>query len=368
MLKSGYTNPVVSVPSGTISKKFWENCKDWLDSFEQIVLSFDNDDVGKALTEKFADVFPDKVFVVNHGNFKDANDFLTAGKQKEFVSAWWNKRKYSPAGFTSSPEDWMKIVDEENPYEYVPTPIVGLNDKIRGWVKGGLTILKAPPGVGKSSIFRMAQHDLVVNKKKVVAVLHMEEQKSTTARGLATYELGRNVNTKEDAENNGISEDEVKEALMRVVGEGNFISFEIDPHNAMESTLRQCNQAISVYDADFIFIDHFQRLAYLSGVDGATASLTELGVKLVELSKRKNVGIIGISHVNSDGHTKYAKSIEEEAIILIEFERDKLAEDADTRNTAYCTVTKNRPFALTGAAGALQYDNETTLVKEKGYT
>lgn len=61
----------------------------------------------------------------------------------------------------------------------------------------------------------------------------------------------------------------------------------------------------------------------------------------------------------------YAKSIEEEAIVLIELERDRFAEDLDERNTAYLTVSKNRPFGSTGPAGALSYNPETTILSEK---
>ena len=61
ILKSGYTNPVVSLPSATPSKKLWENCSDWLNSFEKIILSVDNDDAGNALADKVAKLFPNKV-------------------------------------------------------------------------------------------------------------------------------------------------------------------------------------------------------------------------------------------------------------------------------------------------------------------
>ena len=95
--------------------------------------------------------------------------------------------------------------------------------------------------------------------------------------------------------------------------------------------------------------------------------MTELGVKLTEFAKRKGIGIICISHVNSDGKTKYASSIEEEAIVLVELERDKMSDDPVEKNTTYLTVGKNRPFALTGPAGALTYDGETTIVSEKTF-
>ena len=365
MLQNGrFTNPVVSLPGATPSGKLWEKCKGWLDSFEKIILSVDNDEPGRKVAEVAFDLFPGKVYIMDHGQHKDANDFLMNGDGRAYVNSWWSAKKYSPAGFTSGAEGWLEAVRGETPYEYTPTPVEALNKAMRGWIKAGVTIVKAPPGVGKTSLFRYVQHDLVRNRGKVVANLAMEEMKSTTARGMATYELGTNVNTEEDQHFNNVSEEDFEKALLDVVGDEKFISFDIDPHDPLESTLKQCKHAISVYGADYIFIDHFQRLAYLSGVDGATASLTELGVKLVELSKRRNVGIIGISHVNNDGHTKYAKSIEEEAIVLLELERDKTTEDIDEKNTTYLTVTKNRPFATTGPAGMLRYDVDTTMVQE----
>lgn len=51
--------------------------------------------------------------------------------------------------------------------------------------------------------------------------------------------------------------------------------------------------------------------------------------------------------------------------MLIELERDRFAEDMEERNTAYLTITKNRPFGSTGAAGALTYDPTTTILTEK---
>jgi KaiC/GvpD/RAD55 family RecA-like ATPase len=359
-----FTSPVVSLPSASPSGKLWEKCKGWLDSFDKIILSLDNDEPGRKVAETMFDLFPGKVYMMNHGEYKDANDFLQASKQREYKSAWWAAKKYSPAGFVSGAEDWLKAVREETPYEYTETPVEALNKVMRGWIKGGITVVKAPPGVGKTSLFRYVQHDLVRNKGKVVANLAMEEMKSTTARGMATYELGFNVNTEEDQKLNHISDEEFEEALLDVVGDEKFVSFDIDPHDPLESTLKQCKHAITIYGADYIFIDHLQRLAYLSGVDGATSALTELGVKLVELAKRKNVGIICISHVNNDGHVKYAKSVEEEAILILELERDKLAEDQDEKNTTHLTITKNRPFANTGPAGMLRYDIDTTMVQQ----
>lgn len=364
----GYTNPVVALPTATPSGKLWEKCGSWVGSFDKIILSLDSDGKADEVAEVLFDLFPDKVYVMNHGKHKDANDFLIGGDATAYKNSWWSAKKYSPAGFTASKEDWIHAIDNEEPYTYVETPIEGYNKKGRGLVKGGLTIIKAPPGTGKSSLMRMLQHDLVMKHGVSVAALMMEEVKSTTGRAMATYELGKNVMTKEDAEANNVPESEVKDALIKVVGDEKFISFDINPQDPIEDCLKQCKYAVSVYNAEYIFIDHLQRLAYLSGTEGATAALTELGVKLTEFAKRKNVGIICISHVNSDGRTKYASSIEEEAIVVMELVRDKESEDEQEKNSTYVVITKNRPYALTGEAGCVSYDGETTMVSERTFT
>ena len=359
--------PCVSVPNASPSKDFWNNARGFLEGFEKIVLSVDNDEAGDKLADKFYALFPSKVYRVKHGKYKDANDFLVASDYAGYKAAWWAATKMKPDGFVSSPEQWEKIIREETPYEFVPTPIEALNRKIRGFVKGGITVVKALPGTGKTTIFRFFQHDLIKNSDAKIAILHMEEMKSTTGRGLVTYELGANVSTKGDAEAAGISEDEVVDTLKELTKDDRFITFDIDPHDPINDTLSKIKICREVYGVDYIFLDHLQRLAYLSGVENATSGLTSLAVKIVDMTRKDAFSVIAISHVNNDGATKYAKAVEEEAIVVIELSRDGNSEDPSERDTTHIVVTKNRPFALLGDAGCLKYDHETTMVSEDDF-
>jgi hypothetical protein len=72
--------------------------------------------------------------------------------------------------------------------------------------------------------------------------------------------------------------------------------------------------------------------------------------------------------VNDDGRTKYAASLEEEAIMCIKLTRDTEAEDEAERNTTYFNVDKNRPFAKLGNAGSVYYDPDTTLLEEVSFS
>ena len=190
--------------------------------------------------------------------------------------------------------------------------------------------------------------------------------KSTTYRTMATYELGDNVRTKDDAKENNVSEDEVINSALRATQGERTIVFEMRSHDDPLKLLEYTRLACSVYGAEYIFVDHVQRLAYLSqsGVDGATSVLTSLGARMAQLSKELNVGVVFISQVNDDGRTKYASSLEEEAIICIKIERDIENEDETVQNTTNFIVDKNRPFAKLGKAGSVYYDPKTTLMRE----
>ena len=197
-----------------------------------------------------------------------------------------------------------------------------------------------------------------------VGMVHMEEQKSTTLRAMATYELGVNVRTDQDQQENEISDDDVEKAALAAAKGDRTIIFEMRASDDPIKIVEYVRLAAGVYGADFVFVDHVQRLVYKAGVDGATNTLTMVASQLAELGKELNIGIIMISHVNEDGHTKYAKSLEEEAIICLKIERDKKSEDEEIKNTTTFIVEKNRPFSRLGDAGAIYYDPVTTILTE----
>tara|TARA_R100000479_G_scaffold113902_1_gene57641 strand:- start:1 stop:591 length:591 start_codon:yes stop_codon:yes gene_type:complete len=186
---------------------------------------------------------------------------------------------------------------------------------------------------------------------------------------MATYELGVNVRTAEDATKNGYTLEEVEAAANKIADTDNHrtIIFEMLSHDDPLRLLDYTRMAVTSFGADYIFVDHVQRLAYLSntGVDGATSTLTTLGARMAQLAKELNIGVVFISQVNDDGRTKYAGSLEEEAIICIKIERDVESEDEILQNTTNFIVDKNRPFAKLGKAGSVYYDPETTILSEE---
>lgn len=358
--------PVKSLPSGSIGDKFVKHNHHYLKEFEQIIYAGELDDTGRKAADRLYQAYPEKFYYVPMSKWKDANEFLTEGDASDLKWAALKPQRYSPDNFFCSDADVEHAILTENPYEYVPTGHEELDDKVRGLVKGGITFIKAQRGTGKTELCRYFEIGLLKNSESKVALLHMEEQKSTTYRSMATYELGVNVRTKEDAVSNGVTEQEVIAAAKKVTQGDRTILFEMRAADDPMKVLEYIKLAVGVYGAEFVMIDHIQRLAYLSsgGVDSATSMLTALGSQAAQLAKEFNVGIIFISQVNQEGRTKYASALEEEAIICLDLTRDVESDDEMVRNTTDIKVSKNRPFAKLGTAGALFYDPETTLIRE----
>ena len=78
---------------------------------------------------------------------------------------------------------------------------------------------------------------------------------------------------------NSVSEQNVIEAAKIATKGESTIIFEMMSHDDPLKLLDYVRLSATVYGAGFVFIDHVQRLAYLSnsGVDGATSTLTTLG-------------------------------------------------------------------------------------------
>lgn len=363
----GKTYPVLSLPSSSIGKKFLQKNKDFLDSFKEIVYAGELDHAGRPCADKLYQIFPKKFFYVPMTKHKDANDFLKNGDTDDLLWAARKPQRYSPENFYVGEEAVESAIRNENPYEYVPTGHSGIDSICRGLVCGGLTFIKAPRGTGKTEIIRFLENAMLNSEGTVFAGVHMEEMKSTTYRAMATYKLGKNVRTKEDAQANNISEEEVIEAAKEAVKGDRTILFEMRGEDNPMDLLDHVRTAATIYGAKYIFIDHVQRLAYLSatGVDGATSTLTTLSARMAQLAKELNIGVIFISQVNDDGRTKYAAALEEEAIICMKLERNVDSEDEVERNTTKIIVDKNRAFAKLGHAGSVYYDPETSILREE---
>lgn len=363
MLNSGsYVNPVVSLPGASPSKAFWENCHKYLDSFEQILLSVDDDEAGHKLAAKMADIFPRKVFLMDHFGKKDANDVLRANLVKEYKNQWFNPRRYKPNSILTDGIDYLKLYDDSPDFEYFPTGIPQLDEKILGINKGYLTLIQADTGVGKSEFMRYLEWQCLQNSNYTVAAKHLEESKLRSLLGLVSYQLEENVTLKKYVEEKGLT-NQVREAISSITDSERFITFDIDESAGNDDLMDRLNYLVSALGVDYIFLEPIQ-----DAVTGANSSekegkLSDLSTRLSNFAADKNVGVVVIAHQNSDGGSMYSSMITKRAAFKIILKGDREAEDPSERNKTQLYVEeKNRVGMGFGYAGTLEFDFDSYML------
>jgi len=362
MLKSQYINPVVSLPSATPSKKMWENCADWLNSFERIVLSVDNDEAGNAVADRVARLFPNKVYRVPHEKYKDANDFLQNNAIQEFKSAWFKPRKHTPENILNSTEQFLSLYRDTPEHQYVPTGIQALDDKILGLMQGHFTVIKAPTGIGKTEIMRYLEYNML-ERKIPIAAWHLEETKLRSLLGLVSYHRKDNL-TRRDLIEEKDAEDLVVTAIEELTKDENFYQFYLPDGQGADELCDQIRFFSQACDCKFVFFEPIQDVVAGTSEESKEAMLADLSIRLSKLAAELNVGIVTIAHTNENGDPKYCKMIGQRASVIIDLQRDKESEDYDERNTTYISVQKNRPCSEEGRAGKMKFDSDSFTLRE----
>ena len=362
MMKSSYINPVVSLPSATPSKKLWDKCFDWVNSFEQIILSVDNDEAGNEIAARIAKLFPNKVYRVDHSKYKDANEFLKAGATQEFKGAWFNAKKYTPENILNTSDDFLKLYKDTPNHQYVETGIQALDDKILGLMQGHFTVFKAPTGIGKTELMRFLEYGMI--KKGIpIAAWHLEETKLRSLLGLVSYELKDNL-TRRDLIDEKEREDDVVDAIKTLTKDELFYQFFLQDGDGADELCDQIRYFSQACGVKYVFFEPIQDVISGSSEESKEQQLADLSVRLSKLAADLNVGIVSIGHTNDNGDFKYCRMIGQRASVIVNLERDKEATDFEERNTTYLRVEKNRPTGEEGIAGKMRFNSDTFTLRE----
>lgn len=364
--------PVVSIPNGakSASKIIAQNLE-WLETFETVVLCFDQDPQGRsAALEAAQQLSPGKVKIVTSLPGKDANDCLVEGHVRELVDAVWGAKSFRPDGVIPGEEAW-EMINKKDTRRSVPYPWTGLNDKLFGMRGGELTTLTAGTGIGKSSVTRELAHYLISQGEKV-GYIALEESVRKTSEHIMGLEMNIPPHFWERDE---VSEDQKRVAFDSTVGGGNFVLYDhwgsIDPANLL-NRVRYMARAM---DCKFIVLDHLSIVVSALSEGDERRMIDNTMTKLRSLVEETGVHLILVSHLRrpdgrsheEGGATSLAQLRGSHAIAqlsdsVIGCERDQ--QDESTSNRLMLRILKNRYSGHTGIATTLEYDDQTGRLNE----
>lgn len=343
---------------GDVSRDF-----DRINSFDKIYLCFDNDEPGQKALNAVASLFDfNKVYHVKLTEFKDANDYLQAGKKKEFISTWWASKRFLPEGVISTFSEIDDIIDKDEKKESVPYPFPKLTEQTYGIRTGELILLKAQEGIGKTEIIRAIEYHLLKTTDANIGILHLEEDKARSLKGLAGYELKQPVHLPDTQ----ASKSDIKKALREVLGRDErvhiYTHFGSDDPDVILNTIRFMAGPCG---CKYIFLDHITMVVTgLLGEDERKA-LDYISTRLAMMVKELDFCLFLVSHVNDDGQTRGSRNIGKVAHLTISLDRNILSDIPDIRNTTVLTVEKNRFASKTGPSSRLKFDESTYLITEE---
>lgn len=364
--------PVVSIPNGAKSAaKIVAKHLDWLESFESVILCFDQDSQGRsAALEAAQQLSPGKVKIVTSLPGKDANDCLREGQVKELVDAIYGAKGFRPDGVIPGEEVWDMIIEKDT-RRSIPYPWSGLNDKLFGMRGGELLTLTAGTGIGKSSVTRELAHYLLSLGEKV-GYIALEESVRKTSEHIMGLEMNKPPHY---WERDGVSEGQKREAFDKTVGAGNLVLYDhwgsIDPTNLL-NRVRYMARAL---DCSFIILDHLSIVVSALQDGDERRMIDNTMTRLRSLVEETGVHLVLVSHLrrpdgrsHEEGGTtslsqlRGSHAIAQLSDAVIGCERDQ--QDESTSNRLTLRILKNRYSGHTGVATTLEYDDSNGRLAE----
>lgn len=371
-----YPIAIVSVRNGVSSAlKDCKNNFDWLDSFQNVVFCFDNDNAGLEAQMLCAELFSHKAkCMVGSEGYKDANDYLVNNHTQDFVDAFWRAERFVPDGIVAG--DSASLYDEVmRPVERsdVNYPFHGLNQLTYGIRKGELVTVTAGSGLGKSQFLREIVHHILNEEDAKIGLMFLEE--STRKTGLSVMSLAANQPL--HLPDSVATAEEKQKAYDATLGTGRLFLFNHFGSTEIDNIINRVRYFAKVLGCEYVFLDHISIVVSAQMHGDERKALDEIVTKLRMLVQETGISLICVSHLkrpDSKGHEEGAVtslaqlrgsgSIAQLSDMVIGLERNGQADDVDERNTTRVRVLKNRFCGITGPACNLLYSHETGRMSE----
>jgi len=359
---------VVSLPNGANATSIRKNIQ-WVEGFENIFLSLDQDTIGKEAAKNIAAVITPGKCKIMHFSEKDASDMLQAGKSNEYFNSIFQAQSFRPDGIVSIEDIFDKII---KPVEWgLSWPWETLTKATYGYRRGELYGFGAGSGAGKTEAFKEIINHVIYEHQLPAGIIFLEESPDKTAKVLA----GKRLNKRFHVPDGGWSINELVEGAKDLIGR--VYMFDHYGGKSWEHIKSQIKYMVISLGIKDIFLDHLTAL--VAQESDEYKALNRIMEELASLTQELDCTIFYISHLRKangtpheeGGHVSADQFKGSGAIVfwsnfLFGIERDQVADDFSERNTSIFRVLKDRNTGQgTGVTMELWYDHSTGRWREK---
>lgn len=371
--KAGSNYPVVSVHSAATARKNIADNFDYVDSFDEIVLVFDRDEgipdpknpkvkryPGQEAARAVAQLFElGKVRICTLEDYKDANDYLQNRAGPKFLKEWWNAPKFTPQGIKTGAELWDDISNPPS-YETVPWPFKGLDHMTYGIRLSEFIVVTAPEKIGKTTVLKAVEHNLLHESEHGIGILHLEETNTDTALGLMSIEARKPLHLPDVREN--ITKEQLRYFYDKTINNDRLVLWDHFGSNTVDEVLSVIRH-MHAMGCKYIILDHLSIVVSDQSGD-ERKQLDELATRIKMICMELNIAVIAVAHQNAEGGVRGTKAIEQLANLVVRLERNPMDTDPWRRSVTTVLVSANRFCGRTGPACYLRYVEEEGVLEE----
>lgn len=372
--------PVVALPGASFAMKMLQH-RDWLTSFEKVVIMMDDDEAGHTARDQLLKIvgYERSRLVTYPPECKDANDILMKYGAQRLNETIWDAEAVRPDGILMAKDLWGKLV-EYSQIESIPYPecLNGIQSKTKGIRKGEITLFTSGTGSGKSTMLReIILHLLQETEEDLVGIVSLEEAPEETAKKLACMYLHVNPSVQEET----IPLENIKVGFDALF-ESNRVVILDHKGSVKDGSIIDRLEYMALMGCKYVVLDHITILVS-EGADGLTGNeaIDKVMNDLLRLVQKHKIWLGLVSHLRktpNQGRSfeegrlpslddiKGSGSIKQIAYDIIGFARNTVADNDAVRNTINIRVLKCRHTGLTGGVQSVYYNPLTGRLELAG--
>lgn len=359
--------PTVSLAQGATSgKKALIAAWEWLDQFEEIILMFDQDEVGQKAALECAELLPVGKVKIAKLPHKDANLCLQKGEGKAIIDAIWQAKEWRPDGIFSS-HSFIDEICEPTLNSTVAYPYPKLNDMTRG-IRTGLVTICAGTGAGKSTFVKEIAYDLHKNGH-TVGMIMLEESKAITMQSLIGIFLERNIISPK--ESGTVTKELIRDAYWENFTENQVHVYDTKGVADIDIVVKRIQYMVRGMGCKYLFLDPISVL--VAGITGQVTDerrlIDSIIVKLRNAIQELDICLFLVSHLTrpvgkgheDGGKVKISELRGSSSIAMLSdfcIGLQKM-EDSPMDDTREIVLLKNRFTGEVGNADTLEYNRAT---------